>query len=733
MNGMERMKASQKIIAEEDLTPYFEKLVEQQDRLSQKQKQLSSLQTRIDDLKAQNEIIEEEVEQYKVWQQTIASIKLHEIKLVQLELSIATEIRGDAQFKIGQLKEQLRQNQENIKPNKQKIEALKVKLSSLDRKQLEIEKAFTNDTSKARRVEEQFGDLQSKVSECEELLRNLNDERDQEEIEQLKNAIEQLKMKAPTPQLIEQQETNKNDLANQLKEIKKKAYENNNEMLKFEEKHAQLKREERMLTTQLRQLRNIQNQKLNLIRKVHPDSYKVFDYVSQHPGQFAGDIHFVPLVVNGKDAFAGRLLENCVQKNELYAFLAAEQSDVKRLIEYANKNKLRVIISLLEDEEEQGKVLPLEEIQKYGANGYLSDMLDGPPSVLHYLNAVSQMHNTVVTFNTSMKGKELWNRSQKRIFRVCTKDQIQMFKQSKYDSGSFGQSSITFKLKKAMVFTGMDLESMKQKKVDLDKIQQDLRVVRENSKELRNVQSDLSRDEIILRNKIKEIDRTLNGYRNISREIVRKEKDLEMLLTQRNVEQQEKAYKARLSKFNAKQLKMAENIAPLVTGLLQRTHTLDVMPIKRIQLKNDIQAIEKDSRNVEKDIQQIKHRLSHAETTFNEQKINVQGLERSLKRFVKAYVDFMESVHSIHGDNMSDDPEDEYETLCQNLTNDISEIKQKIEELKVKASRIVQSHHVMELFTRQELEIKNRESEARELQDELSGISESISMVLQAW
>lgn len=99
------------------------------------------------------------------------------------------------------------------------------------------------------------------------------------------------------------------------------------------------------LNSQLQQLMDIGNQRLQELRRFNEDVYKAVLWLRGHRQMFNGVIHEpMMLTINMKDSKYAKYLENIVSNKDLVAFICEDAEDVKKFMHQMHSMKLTVNI-----------------------------------------------------------------------------------------------------------------------------------------------------------------------------------------------------------------------------------------------------------------------------------------------------------------------------------------------------------------------------------------------------
>ncbi|KAK2163851.1 hypothetical protein LSH36_73g01022 [Paralvinella palmiformis] len=165
------------------------------------------------------------------------------------------------------------------------------------------------------------------------------------------------------------------------------------------------KRQEEMtrkkpLQTELREVLDIGNRRLEQLRRMHKDTYDAVQWLRANQQRFQGTIYEpMMLLLNVKDPNKAKYLESTVSMNDMKAFVCENSEDMKLFLEIVRgqqKLKVNVIVAPTEASNTFQPNQPIAQLKQYGFQMYLRELFVCPEAVMRYLCKNYHVHKIPV-------------------------------------------------------------------------------------------------------------------------------------------------------------------------------------------------------------------------------------------------------------------------------------------------------------------------------------------------
>lgn len=147
----------------------------------------------------------------------------------------------------------------------------------------------------------------------------------------------------------------------------------------------------------LQAVQDIENKRMELLQRLNSDAYKGVLWLRSNQHLFSRPIHEPMLLkINLKDPNYSKYFENVIPQRDLYAFVCEDKNDMNLLIKYLLDQQRLKINAVHQDpnkEVRQEPRVPLCNIQQYGFEHYLIELIDAPKTVLNYLISMYRLND----------------------------------------------------------------------------------------------------------------------------------------------------------------------------------------------------------------------------------------------------------------------------------------------------------------------------------------------------
>lgn len=155
------------------------------------------------------------------------------------------------------------------------------------------------------------------------------------------------------------------------------------------------------LETDLAQLKNVKQQKLQVLRKMNEDAFKACMWLQDHKDQFQGDV-FEPFIISGNvmDPANAMYVENSINVRDLTAFFFSDANEMNIFMQTMRQDKgwkkvSAVTLPRRSSDSFQPEVAAAS-LNQYGLVSYVREMVAAPDSVLAFLCGNYHLHRVAV-------------------------------------------------------------------------------------------------------------------------------------------------------------------------------------------------------------------------------------------------------------------------------------------------------------------------------------------------
>ena len=155
------------------------------------------------------------------------------------------------------------------------------------------------------------------------------------------------------------------------------------------------------LQQDLAELNNVDNQKMQVLRKHNDDAFKASMWLRDHREQFQGEV-FEPFIICGNvaDPSNSVYVENSINMRDITAFFFTDTGDMNSFLRTTRQDKgwKKVSAVLIPDRDSASFVpeVPANSLQQLGLVSYVREMVAAPDGVLAFMCANYHIHRVAV-------------------------------------------------------------------------------------------------------------------------------------------------------------------------------------------------------------------------------------------------------------------------------------------------------------------------------------------------
>ena len=155
------------------------------------------------------------------------------------------------------------------------------------------------------------------------------------------------------------------------------------------------------LQREIGQLRNVNQQKMEVLRRMNDDAYKATMWLQDHREQFQGTVH-EPFIISGNvsDPANAVYVENSIQKRDLTAFFFSDANEMNFFMQTMRQEKgwkkVSAVILPQRAAESFKPEVPAASLMQYGLISYMRELVTAPDGVLAFLCGNYNLHRVAV-------------------------------------------------------------------------------------------------------------------------------------------------------------------------------------------------------------------------------------------------------------------------------------------------------------------------------------------------
>ncbi|XP_071488629.1 structural maintenance of chromosomes protein 5-like [Diadema antillarum] len=397
MNHIELLEKTEQAVGDADLYKDHQTLKERHSNEKELQQQLKNKQDRLGRLRQENSRFERDVERFREREKTLEEIETMEKKKAWLLYDEKRQIFEACKKEKKSLEKLVMERERRAQPLEAKLKGMLKKLSALE----DQRKAVASDCSKQEsiitRKQRELGNLAEEITKVQEELRakKAQEQERASKIHEWKKEVQGWKNKLET---LEPDDNIKPQLAANMAELNRVTQETTQISTKcsnIKVERDNIKGEIGALNKRLKQVNDLRDQRLRLLRNKFPDTVNAVMWLRSNRDQFKKPIHEpIALVLKIGDKDYAKYVERSIPSQDLLAFVCEDADDQDKFItEVRDKQGLRVNV-VKSPAEPLSSFNPPKPIQQqgFGFQCYLKDLVTAPDAVMAYLCKLHKLH-----------------------------------------------------------------------------------------------------------------------------------------------------------------------------------------------------------------------------------------------------------------------------------------------------------------------------------------------------
>ena len=149
------------------------------------------------------------------------------------------------------------------------------------------------------------------------------------------------------------------------------------------------------------QLRNVNQQKMQVLKRMNDDAYKATMWLQDHREQFHGEV-YEPFIISGNvtDPANAMYVENSIQQRDLTAFFFSDANEMNFFMKTMRQEKgWKKVSAVTLPQRSVGSFqpeVPAASLKQYGLISYLRELVTAPDGVLSFLCGNNNLHRVAV-------------------------------------------------------------------------------------------------------------------------------------------------------------------------------------------------------------------------------------------------------------------------------------------------------------------------------------------------
>lgn len=436
MSRQELLEGTERAVGTSNLFELHQRLKELQQKRSTLEASLQGQQTRLEQERQKVSHLDAEVKKFQEHKEVQHRIDRMRQKLAWMEYEGARHVFLEEKKRLREEEEKLKMKEQEQAPLRSTVDKLSKLHSDLAERDKRMKGEVTTATKGLEAALQNLNELAEKFSSVKHELRR--------KIQEEEGRSERIKKYVDEVAGIEREvaESSREDVEEKIKGLQGEIQACNQEISSVSNERATAEnfirdkqRESNAVVQEIKRIKDLSNQRLELLRRRSRDAYEATMWLQQNEGRFKGKI-YPPIMtqidlLNSGDA---KYVEAQIPGKDLLAFVAEYPEDLNTfLATIRDTRNLRIngVVVPMESLESFKPRRPLSEIKRYGFRAYIQSLFSAPDGVMRYLCKRYRVHDIPV--GDTRTEDCLAEVRQLGIRRFYTKDNLYTVKVSQYD------------------------------------------------------------------------------------------------------------------------------------------------------------------------------------------------------------------------------------------------------------------------------------------------------------
>jgi myosin heavy subunit len=280
---------------------------------------------------------------------------------------------------------------------------IKLMTNELNKINSSIKSVESNLSSNKEKLDEILEEYNSKVAEAETRTSKIN---------QLFNEVNAYKAELQELQSAHDLRVRRDSLITQCKTIAIELGQLESTLNEFTIEEQSRKSKHRAINNQIQKLNDINNQKMENLRRYERDTYNAVEWLRKNKGMFRGEVlEPFQLIINVPNTANAKYIESIISRNDRKAFIFERSDDLNLFMkELRDKQKLNINAVIAPKEENFQSSLDANTLKSFGFLGYLVDFIECPSLAKRYLCKYYRIHTVPIGSSTVDKNIDRINK-----------------------------------------------------------------------------------------------------------------------------------------------------------------------------------------------------------------------------------------------------------------------------------------------------------------------------------
>ena len=631
LNQYELLKETERAIGKPEMLKSHEKLIEFYKKSQEVTLKNDQHKKSLEDLKKKNDLLERDVVRFQEREKLLAQVKIMEKKKpwllfeehkieyekIRIEVESAKKELENSEHKLLPLKEEMKKHDDIAR----KLEEVRKnhfgRLQKLDNER----KAKFSEFGKADRdydgLIEDLKRLQNRDKERKKRAENIK-----REIEKYKNELENL------PKADEKEISNINNKIQRLDEENTNIRSNLSD-IKF--RMGKRHRQAQQLRVQLQELQNVQNKRIDILKKLHPQVYNARVWIHENKSKFEKEV-FGPIFVeiNILNDYHARCFEQSCPNWLLVAFICQTNEDYQTLMDNCyTHQKLQINVILTSNINDSSFISRenIDNLRRYGIEGWLSDFIEGPSPVKNAIQANVPLYNFAVGTQSTMG---LVNKvlSETNLTSFFTPESAYSKTISHY--GNRESSTFVNPLKHFTKYvSGIDLTEKNNCEIQLNDLKAEDREddIKKNQLEEKDRYLEEQIDD--LKRQRDQITQSKRRSFQLQSRISQKEEEYNTTIQEEDTTEQENKLKSKLKTTALKKLQLVKDMSSIFKKISETLTKSDFVVMEKLDNANDLIELNRNFQKMNEEMKGLRKRCDALETMKKNSKDELEKLRNN--------------------------------------------------------------------------------------------------------
>lgn len=724
MTAEELLDNTEKAI-ETELYENHQKLKKAREQARTLEQGFGNLQERLEQEKQKNARLEQDVKNFEERERHLYKIKILQMKKPWVEYDEKRKLYEKYKTERDKKAEEYKQARQMFAPLQKKLDASKKKKEDID-KEMKVKTDTLRDF--ARKAQANSKEIEAFTDKTQEIQSDLEFKRDEEikrkkRINELKKQIEVLQHELANSVQTEDIQPQLDRVSQEMRRISQEMEQISQDGDIIRREVIQLRNDINANQQQLREIQDVENQKLEILRQKHKHTYDAVMWYKANKDKFRGEVHLpMMMTINPKNRAFAKFIEMHVSANDLKAFVFEDTEDYNFFMNTMRDEQKLKVNALKAPKKPVNEYQPpnsIDHYRQYGFQNYLKDFITCPDGIMRYLCAQYRVHTIPIGDKRSKERvKDITEKCSE--FSMFYTDEYQyQVKRSKYD-GSMSSRSSKIRDPSWLIASGDNSREL-HLQTQITELQTQLKTKEDEY----NKKQKLSKEKDVEINKKREEKKNLLQKKDIKKRLQSQiESKIQRMRTEEaeavNLQVEEDAALSQIKEQNNKKCKSLQRLK----GNTVKCIELSTEKV-RLALRQAMVIHEHDQ--VEEELREQSGVLQNFERAFEEIKERVKQAKDSAKRL-------LQTAKQATNTDVNSELSPELKASFESCPSTVEEIDAAIHEQQARADSLFQTdERVIREYRQRKREIIQLEKDLATKQQQLDGHQEEVDKAKREW